>query len=135
MSSHIERGQAVTINTFAIFPVSVSQLNIEIYQALIKHCPLFQRLNNSQVLRLLREMYVTVLMPSDIVVAEGQPSTALYFISRGVVRVYTPPPHNDPHIRATSEPHQSHIRRTFRPTSLIAHPQHMHMQCTSSRDA
>ena len=33
-------------------------------------------------------MYVTVHMPSDIVVAEGQVDSSLYFISRGVVRVW-----------------------------------------------
>jgi CRP-like cAMP-binding protein len=64
------------------------ELNIELYQALIKNCPLFRLLDTAQVLRLLREMYVKVLMPSDIVVAEGQPSDALYFVSRGVVRAW-----------------------------------------------
>eukprot|EP00966_Prymnesium_polylepis_P036295 842222-Prymnesium_polylepis.1 len=64
------------------------ELNIELYSSLIKNCPLFRLLDTSQVLHLLREMYVKVLMPSDIVVAEGQPSDALYFISRGLLRVW-----------------------------------------------
>jgi len=64
------------------------ELNIQLYKSLIKFCPIFTHLSNPQVLRLLIEMRPVVLMPCNIVIAEGRENSSIFFVSRGVIHVW-----------------------------------------------
>ena len=64
------------------------QLNIHMYKDLLRKCAIFARLSTPAVLQLLSEMRMSVAMPGHIVIQEGKVNSNLFFIHRGVVKVF-----------------------------------------------
>lgn len=64
------------------------QLNIHVYKELLQNCAIFQKLHIQEILHLLSAMRMSVAQPSHIVIREGRPNSSLFFIHRGVVRVW-----------------------------------------------
>ena len=65
------------------------QLSISVNRRLIAECPIFHGRSAPCVLALLECLRPTVFVPKQVVVREGEPGRALYFVNRGVCKVFT----------------------------------------------
>lgn len=67
------------------------QLNIKLVIAinreLINHCPLLKEFDNHSILRILFLLRPLTLPPDTVVLRQGQPHPAMYFVSRGMLWV------------------------------------------------
>jgi len=67
------------------------QLNIKLVIAinreLINHCPLLKEFDNHSILRILFLLRPLTLPPETVVLRQGQPHAAMYFVSRGMLWV------------------------------------------------
>lgn len=64
------------------------RLTMELNRKLIRDCPIFHALPSKAVLLLVQALRPVVFVPMYLVLQENHPNTAVYFINRGVVRVW-----------------------------------------------
>ena len=63
-------------------------LTIQLHKDIIQKCPIFTNLPGQYLVSLLRKLRPVIFVPGHLVVKEGVVNTNLYFIHRGVVKVW-----------------------------------------------
>ncbi|KAJ8598586.1 hypothetical protein CTAYLR_001720 [Chrysophaeum taylorii] len=63
------------------------RLNLATKRQFIANCPIFKGLDQSVVIRLVTALKQRILVPQEIVAAQGEVGDSMYFVSRGTLRV------------------------------------------------
>merc|ERR1711907_218963 len=68
-------------------PNLAAQLNLSINRKLAARCTFFRDCSNACVVTLISDLQPLVFVPGQLIVFEGHPLTAIYFINRGLVQL------------------------------------------------
>ena len=63
------------------------RLAIVLNRELIKRSPIIQALDNRAILMVIRRLTPLTLSPETVALRQGQPNSAMYFVSRGLLFV------------------------------------------------
>ncbi|CAM9581604.1 unnamed protein product, partial [Phaeothamnion confervicola] len=64
------------------------QLNVALKRRLIEKVPLFKLCSATGVIALVQNLQPHIILPNDLIIRQGETADAMFFISRGTVRVY-----------------------------------------------
>ena len=78
---------ASSINYDALPATLAAQLAISINRKLAARCLLFRDISNESFVKVIEKLEPMIVVPAQLIVFEGHPLTAVYFINRGLVQL------------------------------------------------
>ena len=86
-------GSAAALEELSLFdklpPALSAQLNLSTNRKLAARCAFFKSVSNASLVALISELKACVFIPEQMVICQGLPLRAVYFVNRGIVQLFT----------------------------------------------